>query len=178
MEYVILGLLMLRSRTLYEIKKLLESKIALFYSASFGSISSAINNLLAKDWISVHEHVENGRNKKMYTLTEHGRTAFEQWLRSGIPHEKVKEPALTRLFFMGYLPIAERITLLEQHLASLHTIHATLTVLEQEADNAQIPAELYDVVQFQQLTLQYGKEYYAFSIAWFQRLLAELKSKK
>ena len=104
MEFVILGLLALRGRTIYEIKKALAETISLFYSASFGSITSAVNKLLEKGWISVSELTEKGRHKRIYALTADGRTAFEGWLASPIPQEKVKDPALTRLFFMGFLP--------------------------------------------------------------------------
>ena len=109
MEFVILGLLLLKPRTLYELNKTLAEKISLFYSASFGSISSAINKLLEKGWIELREHIERGRNKKIYTITAAGQSAFHDWLNSAIAPEKVKEPALTRLFFLGYLDPAQRI---------------------------------------------------------------------
>ena len=119
MEFVILGLLLLRERTLYEIKNVFEDTIALFYSASFGSISSAIGKLLEKEWVGVQEQVEHGRNKKIYTITPAGTAVFQEWLSSPITSEKVKEPALTRLFFMGHLAPLERIAGIETHVAAL-----------------------------------------------------------
>jgi len=175
MEFVILGLLMLREQTLYEIKKAFEDTISLFYSASFGSIGTAIAKLLEKEWIGLEERVQHGRNKKIYTITPAGTAAFEDWLRSHIPSEKVKEPALTRLFFMGFLPAAERIALIEGHLAALEAIHAALTVLQAQAEQVAFPAERQELAAFQLLTLHYGRDYYAFSIAWFKQLLTSLK---
>jgi PadR family transcriptional regulator, regulatory protein AphA len=175
MEFVILGLLMLRERTLYEIKKAFEDTISLFYSASFGSIGTAIAKLLEKEWIVVEEGVQHGRNKKVYTITPAGSAAFQDWLRSHIPSEKVKEPALTRLFFMGFLPAAERIALIESHVAALESIHAALAVLHAQAKQAAVPAEKRELAAFQLLTLDYGRDYYAFSIAWFKQLLTSLK---
>jgi DNA-binding PadR family transcriptional regulator len=175
MEFVILGLLMLREQTLYEIKKAFEDTISLFYSASFGSIGAAISKLLEKEWIGLEERVEHGRNKKIYAITPAGSAAFQDWLRSHIPSEKVKEPALTRLFFMGFLPATERIALIESHVAALEAIHATLAMLHAQAEQAEIPAEKHELAEFQLLTLDYGRDYYAFSIAWFKQLLTSLK---
>ena len=175
MEFVILGLLLLKPRTLYELNKTLAEKISLFYSASFGSISSAINKLLEKGWIELREHIERGRNKKIYTITAAGQSAFHDWLNSAIAPEKVKEPALTRLFFLGYLDPAQRIALITQHIASLEAQQITLGQLYSETEAQAIPTELHDIARFQKLTLDYGRDYNAFSLAWYRRLLAELQ---
>ncbi len=175
MEYVILGLLLLRARTMYEIKHVFEDTLALFYSASFGSISTAIGKLLEKGWIAVQEQVDNGRNKKIYTITPAGTAVFQEWLSSHIPSEKVKEPALTRMFFMGFLDPAQRIAVLEAHVATLAGLYATLDLLEAQTASLEIPAAQADLATFQKLTLQYGKDYYAFSLAWYRRLLSTLK---
>ncbi len=175
MEFVILGLLLLRARTMYEIKHVFEATLALFYSASFGSISTAIGKLLEKGWIAVQEQVDNGRNKKIYTITPAGTAAFQEWLNSHIPSEKVKEPALTRMFFMGFLDPAQRIAVLEAHVATLAGLYATLDLLELQAESLEVPAAQQDLATFQKLTLQYGKAYYAFSLAWYKRLLSTLK---
>ena len=84
MKFVILGLLFLRERTIYEIKKVLEETISLFYSASFGSINSAVKRLLDQEWIKVQETVENGRFKKIYSITPAGIAAYQDWLGSKI----------------------------------------------------------------------------------------------
>lgn len=175
MEFVILGLLMLRPQTLYEIKKVLEDTISLFYSASFGSISSAIGKMLEKQWIVVEEKVEHGRNKKIYALTPSGTAAFYEWLGSPIPNEKVKDPALTRLFFMGFLDGKQRIEVIREHLASLEAIYTALGLLEQQANAVVVPEAHLELASFQKLTLQYGRDYYAFNIAWFKQLLTTLQ---
>jgi DNA-binding PadR family transcriptional regulator len=175
MEFIILGLLMSCERTLYELNKLLKTNISLFYSASFGSISSVLSKLEAKGWVTVRDTVERGRNKKLAAITVSGKAAFRSWLASPIPSEKVREPALTRLFFLGYLPPAERIVVIEQHLAALKALAATLWLLEQQNALVNVPEAQRDLAAFQQLTLTYGKEYYAFSTAWYQRLLHDLR---
>ena len=69
MAYLILGLLMLRSLTIYDIKNTLEKKISPFYSASFGSIQTAVKKLLANQYVGFTQKVEHGRNKKEFFIT-------------------------------------------------------------------------------------------------------------
>ncbi len=176
MEFVILGLLALRAMTIYDINKALEKSISLFYSASFGSINAAISKMLAKGWLSAEEKVENGRNKKVFSLTPAGQQAFQAWLGSEIDREKVKDPALTRLFFMGMLPIEQRIPLLEAHIDSLRQTVEALNIIRNEAAAKQVPDELQDIFDYQMLTLAYGCDFYNFNINWYEKLLEELKS--
>ena len=175
MEFVILGLLMVRDQTLYQLKKAFEDTIALFYSASFGSLSAAIGKLVAKQWIVMEQKVDNGRNKKIYAITPTGTAAFQDWSSSPIPNEKVKDPALTRLFFMGDLDPHQRITVIETHIATLEAMYAALELLEKQAETLVIPAAYQERAAFQKLTLRYGSDYYAFSIDWFKRLLITLQ---
>ena len=176
MEFVILGLLALRAMTIYDINKALEKGISLFYSASFGSINAAIGKMHAKGWVSAEEKVENGRNKKVFSLTPAGQQAFQTWLGAEIEAEKVKDPALTRLFFMGMLPIEQRIPLLETHLNNLRQTVEALNIIQNEAAAKQVPTELQDIFDYQMLTLTYGCDFYKFNINWYEKLLEDLKS--
>jgi DNA-binding PadR family transcriptional regulator len=175
MEFVLLGLLTLRAMTVYEINKALERGISLFYSASFGSINAALEKMSEKGWITAQEKVENGRNKKVYSLTPLGQQAFQEWLRSELQAEKVKDPALTRVYFMGFLPQAERIRILEGHLNNLRRTLDALTILQRESAAKLVPEDLRDVFDYQMLTLQYGCDFYSFNIAWYENLLQNLK---
>ncbi len=175
MEFVILGLLALHPMTVYEIKKALERGVSLFYSASFGSINAAITRLLEKGSISGEEKVENGRNKRIFHLTPAGRQAFQDWLASEIEAEKVKDPALTRMYFMGFSDPQERIRVLETHIQNLHQTLGQLDFIHQQTAHLQILPELQAAAKFQLLTLQYGRDFYAFNIVWYETLLESLK---
>lgn len=175
MEFVILGLLALHAMTVYEINKALERGVSLFYSASFGSINAAIGRLLKKGWVSGQETVENGRNKRIFHLTSAGRQAFQDWLASEIEAEKVKDPALTRLYFLGFSEPQERIRVLEAHIQNLRQVLGRLELIHQQNIGLQIPPEFQTTAKFQLLTLQYGRDFYAFNIRWYEALLESLK---
>lgn len=175
MEFVILGLLALRAMTVYEINKALERGVSLFYSASFGSIHAAMGKLLEKGWVIGEEKVENGRNKRVFHLTLAGREAFQDWLASDIEAEKVKDPALTRLYFMGFSDPQERIRVLETHLEKLRHTLDTLELIHRQSAEIETPPGLDEIRRFQLFTLDYGRAFYAFNITWYQNLLETLK---
>jgi DNA-binding PadR family transcriptional regulator len=175
MEFVILGLLTLRAMTVYEINKALERGVSLFYSASFGSINAAIGKMLKKGWVSGEEKVENGRNKRVFHLTPAGQEAFQDWLNSDIEAEKVKDPGLTRLYFMGFASATERFRVLEARLKKLRRTLDALELIHLQSADSQAPPGLEDVRRFQLFTLDYGRAFYTFNIAWYQNLLETLK---
>lgn len=175
MEFVILGLLALRAMTVYEINKALERGVSLFYSASFGSINAAIGKMVEKSWVSGEEKVENGRNKRVFHLTPAGREAFQGWLTSDIEAEKVKDPGLTRLYFMGFAPAVERVRVLEAHIEKLRRTLDALERIHQQSAETETPPGLDEIRRFQIFTLDYGRAFYAFNITWYQNLLETLQ---
>jgi DNA-binding PadR family transcriptional regulator len=174
-EFVILGLLALRAMTAYEINKALERGVSLFYHASFGSINAAVGRLFEKGWVLGEEKVENGRNKKVFHLTAAGRQAFHNWLGTEIEGEKVKDPALTRLYFLGFASPTERIRVVAAHLKKMRRKLDALELIHQQAAEIETPPDMAEVRQFQLVTLDYGRAFYTFNIAWYQHLLETLK---
>src|SRR5512139_1502134 len=103
MEHVVLGLLMIQSLTIYGLNRAFKQGISLFYSASYGSLQTAVKNLLGKGWIVFEERVDHGRNKKVYSITEQGRRAFYEWMLEEIPANKLEVTALSKVFFLGLM---------------------------------------------------------------------------
>ena len=50
-DYLVLGLLMYRPLTMYDIKKAMEKSTHHFFSASFGSLHPALKKLDEKGWV-------------------------------------------------------------------------------------------------------------------------------
>ena len=68
MEFIILGILLFKDMTIYEINTSFKKGLFLIYSASYGSLQNAVKKLLKKEFITFRETVENGRNKKIYSI--------------------------------------------------------------------------------------------------------------
>ena len=79
MEQIVLGLLFLCDRTIYQLRSRIDKGLSLMYSSSMGSIQAAIKKLLQAGYIEYQEIVENGKYKKMYHITENGKRYFLDW---------------------------------------------------------------------------------------------------
>lgn len=97
---VILGILMKKSRTGYEIKGLLESVFSYFYNASFGTIYPTLSKMEKEGLISKESIVQDGKpNKNVFTITDKGTEEFHHYLHSRIQDTEFKSDFMVRLFF-------------------------------------------------------------------------------
>lgn len=72
MDHMILGLLLLSSRTIYQLHERIDKGLHMMYSSSMGSIQAAVKKLLNGGYIQYEEVVENGKYKKIYSITDRG----------------------------------------------------------------------------------------------------------
>lgn len=174
MGNVILGLLLLSPMTLYALNKQFEAGISLFYSASLGSIRSALLGLFDKGLVTVADSVENGRSKKTYTITDGGRAAFETWMLAPLDTGDLETTALAKTYFLGLLPADARRAVLEAILARTIADEQSLTATALELDAMQLPEQYREIFRFQRLTLDYGLQAHANGRSFFERALRDL----
>jgi DNA-binding PadR family transcriptional regulator len=168
-DYLVLGLLMYRPLTMYDIKKAMEKSTDHFYSASFGSLHPALKKLTDKGLVTFQQTLEGGRGKKIYTITDLGKEAFLEWLRQDIPTEAVREPSLLKVFFMGHLGEGERQPILEHYLGEIAKHLAQLGGLLEAAKGLEVPAHLEAHKTHQIATLEFGIAYYQFVTDWYKK---------
>ncbi|MDD9270736.1 helix-turn-helix transcriptional regulator [Paenibacillus sp. GCM10023248] len=97
---VILGTLMNRSLTGYEIKQLFETLFSYFYSSSYGTIYPMLHRMEKEGLLTKESVAQDGKpNKNVYTITERGKEQFNGYLDSPIESDSVKSDFLMRLFF-------------------------------------------------------------------------------
>lgn len=171
MAYVILGLLLIRSMSLYDLVRAFEAGPSLFYSASSGSIKRAIDGLLRDGKIEV-EHIDAGaRGRKTYRITETGNAEFHTWMRSKIPLGNAEPAMLARLFFLGFVPADQRGVILDNIEHGLLQSLVRLRKLERQVAQAEVPKHLSDVAMYQRAVLAYGLATHQFSLDWFRHNL-------
>ncbi|MCI8369764.1 MAG: PadR family transcriptional regulator [Clostridia bacterium] len=176
MENVILGLLLLQSRTIYQLRKRINEGLHLMYSCSMGSIQAAIKKLLRHGHISFSEIYENGKLKKIYSITDIGKNYFVDWLSSPIDNDTVKNPELSKIYFLGFAEKETRIKLIENHIADLEKVCSDL---EKICENGKICSSGMvnnDIFFYQLQTAIYGRDFVKFNIEWYNRLLNNLRS--
>ncbi|MCC0641995.1 MULTISPECIES: PadR family transcriptional regulator [unclassified Clostridioides] len=200
MDKIILGLLMLKKLTIYELRSIIEMNFTSMCSNSMGSIQAAIKKLLEKKMIVYEEFVENSVNKKFYSLTDAGKACFLEWVEMSMVAGKVKDMELSKLFFMGFVPTQKRLSLIQSYIVDLKKEREQLenikiqdinvaklqyiTYLEenqeqfnhflQDTEHSNIQRDIQDIIDFELLTLKFGIDRTNFEIAWFENLKKKL----
>jgi DNA-binding PadR family transcriptional regulator len=116
---ICLGILTRGPATGYEIKKLFEvDGYQHFVEASFGSIYPALNRLTEESLVSVREEAQEKRpDRKVYSITAAGRTAFVGALLKPLPEDRHRSPFAFAMLFSHLLPPARVAALMDTYIA-------------------------------------------------------------
>ena len=180
MEYLILGLLILSPMTGYELQQAIKKNLALICSHSAGSIQTALTKLEKAGSIAGAETMTGKRRKKVFSVTEAGRSAFAAWSAQPMRADKVKNMELAHLFFAGLAQPEVRLAAIRDYLGQLEKIQGVLCAIRDHA--AHLPrqdlppgVDWPQVLRFQHYTLDYGLAAVGFELDWYRRLLCELE---
>ena len=178
MDHIILGLLLLQSRTIYQLRERISQGLNLMYSSSMGSIQAAVKKLLNHHDISYEEVVENGKYKKVYSITEDGKLSFFEWINGPLEIQNIRNPELAKVYFMGFSDKKIREANIEEYLSHLSEQYHALRIICEEADSVNVPEEQKDIFFYQFAAARYGRDFMRFNIEWYQNLLSEIRSEK
>ncbi len=118
-SYVVLGLVELAGpSTPYDMKRAVERSLGNFWSFPHTQLYTEPERLANSGYLD-EEREEGGRRRRVYSLTEAGRRALDEW-RSDPTGElaELRDPALLKLFF-GSEPSALAAAQVEAHRAKL-----------------------------------------------------------
>lgn len=174
MDHMILGILLLGSRTIYQLRERVNKGLHLMYSSSMGSIQAALKKLQEKGFIRYEETVENGKYKKIYSITDSGKQYFSEWVNSPIEAYHARNPELGKVYFMGFSEEKNRKKNLERYLSYLEEQYDVLNAICEEAGNIRVPADCEDIFFYQLAAARYGRDFMKFNIGWYQNLLKEI----
>ena len=206
MEYIILSMLLCKAMTVYEIRNYIIKNLTTVCSNSLGSIQTAIKKMLSKDYIEVKEYVENGLNKKKYSITDKGLTEYKKWVGTPINLSKMTNMEESKLFFLGVAPKEKRISFLtalnkdlEERLKTLTTIQEFVVTAKETVikDNIQaiskeskyvdnllsvsnekdLSVVLTNTYDYQMSLLEYGIERTKFDLAFYKGLLKKERAR-
>lgn len=170
MGNVILGLLLLEPATLYALRKHFESTISLFYSASLGSLGTALATLHDRGLVEVAASVEHGRRKKTYTITAAGRQAFVEWMRAPVVQRDFETVALSKVFFLGLLDESDRAESIARLSERQAADEAVLHGVAEQLESLSVPAHAAEVFYYQKQVLEYGLRTHVVARTFFAEL--------
>ena len=119
MEFIILGLLLFKPMTVYEIRMYVQRNLTTICSDSLGSIQIAIKKLLNKGYIVTNEYVEKGLTKKRHTITALGVNQYKSWAGSPINIAKMTNMEESKFYFLGTASKEKRISFIKSYIVSL-----------------------------------------------------------
>ena len=201
MDKLILGLLMIKSFTVYEIRQVMRQNFSSMCSDSLGSIQAALKKLSQQGAVTSSEYVEKGKMKREYTITASGRILFLDWLKMPIDMSKSKNMELGKFLFMGYLPKKEQLEMLdlaieglEIELREFEAVKDAIRFTEEQEkvkayleQNSHLATELIETSQaadlaesisqigyFEMKTLEFGLDSARFQLDLFTKLRQQL----
>ena len=150
---MVLGFLMERSMTGYELKKVFSISFSFFSGLSYGSIYPALRKMEQEGLITMRMEIQDGApNRKVCTITDAGRQAFMEALRAPFSLDKAKSPYLAKLFFFAHLSPEERAAMTAKHLQTIQEVQGQLDAVRPEIEaNAD---------RFQYLCFEFGLRFF------------------
>jgi len=176
MDHIILGLLLLCDRTIYQLRERIDKGLNLMYSSSMGSIQAAIKKLLKQEYINYEETVENGKYKKIYRITESGRHYFYEWINAPIDQQGIRLPGLVKIYFMGFSDQKQREAIIQNYISDFKKQYCALEILCDDAKNIKVTEINQDIINYQLASALYGKDILKFNIDWFEDLLQKVRN--
>jgi len=142
-QTILLGFLMKKSMTGYELKNAFSISFSFFSGISYGSIYPALKKMEQLGDISVKIKVqEKAPNRKICTITEKGKKRFQEALTAPLPLERLKNPFLSRLFFSSRLSTMERMDLATRYLQDISDKQEQLEAFQQQIEKTADPFQL------------------------------------
>lgn len=166
MQFLLLGLLLDGSATLYDLHKRFRAGISLFYAASFGSIQRALRQVEEQGWARSEESMYGARRKRFYGITDEGRTVWRSWMLSALTGSDPEPVILARIYLLGHLAEAERAACIAVIRSRLVEDEQRLRALANELDAVTISDEVADHYRYRRATLDYGLRSHDLALAW------------
>jgi DNA-binding PadR family transcriptional regulator len=175
LAYAILVALETQGCSGYDLAKQFDRSVGFFWKATFQQIYRELTKLETQGWIQAEVITQSQRpDKKLYGITELGRSQLTEWLAQPCDPPVVREELLVKLFagHLGASPIlvAELQRHYQLHRATLETYRA----IEQQFFGN--PRALCRRAQFQYLTLRKGIRYETDYLAWCEEAIAWIET--
>lgn len=152
LEFIALGMALHHPSTGYDIKKMIQNGIGVFYKASFGSLYPALKRLSEKGFLTTSETSQGGRQKIFYQTTAEGEKQFYDWLSSPMDIFEGTNTHLAKVYFFDQLPADVRDRQLTEYENNNRNYLKKLETLEQQYSKL----ENSDCFYYKLSTLYYG----------------------
>ncbi|MBN2548650.1 MAG: PadR family transcriptional regulator [Anaerolineales bacterium] len=176
LEYAILGFLNYQPYTGYDLKKIFDCSVRHFWPADQSQIYRTLARLTQKGFAEMEKVPQEDRpDRKVYHITEAGRSELQHWLSGPSPMDEPRSAPLIQVFFAGELSD-------EEILAKFEGFAAIMRAVLSQYD--QVPARIgpyQEEIQsprqhfFWMLTLDNGIRNMRANLEWAENVIAQIK---
>ncbi|HTX91661.1 MAG TPA: PadR family transcriptional regulator [Anaerolineales bacterium] len=179
LEFAILGFLNYHPYSGYDLKKIFDTSVRHFWPADQSQIYRTLARLTEQGLVEMEKVAQEDRpDRKVYHITEAGRSELMNWLAGPPPLDGPRSAPLIQVFFAGQLPDEEILAKFEGVAVAMRAI---LAQYEQVPD--QIEAYRMDIDSprehyFWMLTLDNGIRSMRASLEWAENVIEQIKAGK
>ncbi len=176
LKCALLGFLNYESKTGYELKQTMDKSTGHFWHAKQSQIYTTLKKLEEDGLIISHSEPQERRpDRRVYTITESGQKALQEWLLQPVTKlDTTKHLLLLKLFFSGKLEKETTLTQLRL-LLNLHEQQAELYKTETPNFIKEITAsqpELKQDAHLWEATRRFGELYEKMYIRWLDETIS------
>lgn len=155
----------------WDVVRVAEQTIGDFWSLTPSQVYRELSSLADAGLVTAGER--GSRDRRLFTISGAGRTAFDAWVGQEPAAETIRFPLLLTLLFGARVPQARRAVFLESHRAR-HA--ATLARYREQRSAAQAALDAGQAGDaFAMATLDFGMRYETAVLEWFDALPPEVR---
>jgi PadR family transcriptional regulator AphA len=179
LEHAILGFLNYRPFSGYGLKKAFDRSVNHFWPADQSQIYRTLGRLEEQGWAEVEVvPQENRPSRKVYHITEAGRSELREWLTTPLPAKETRYPWLIQVFFAGQLSDEEILAMFEREAEQARETLARYDQVPQESaayvKDIGSPREVF----FWMLTLESGIKTTQALLEWLESVIQRIKDQR
>ena len=177
LRFLLLGMLNLAPMTGYTLKKHFDATVNHFWHADRAQIYRTLAALVSDGLASVRViPQDNYPDRREHYITDAGRAALLEWLRSSLDDGDVREPFLARLFFAGHLEPDEVSAILAERRVRAEAMRAGLAA-DQERYESESGGRSPDLpTRLRLATLSNGLHHANAELAWLDETERSIRS--
>jgi DNA-binding PadR family transcriptional regulator len=161
-------------------KAFMDKSINFFWSAELSQIYRELSKLENQGFVYSNLELQEGRpNKKVYVVTEKGRTEFIQWL-SDFPEDLVpisRNEFLVRVFFSSQLPEEQLVYQLKRYIRQQEENIKIYSSIDERLDACVSENHSNTEPFYQRLTVRRGLYFAQSEIKWAKECIEEIHRK-
>lgn len=176
--YILLGLINYNPASGYELKQIIDRSTGYFWHAHHSQIYTTLRRMEDKGLVISTLEESDGRERRVYDITDKGRSDFEAWLESPMTTiGQYKEELLVRVFFSGSRDIEDVLAELQMQRALRARRLEEYKARRMQETYAKHASNELDI-ELWQATLDFGIKHEAMYLDWLDEVIARLQTKR